>query len=97
MKHEMSIMESLKKDHNLVTTSPAALKHFSASTEDGERVFRQVFNFFSTLGLRFYVVSMWNGACMHNAHSQAVTYAKGGGGGFGGQPPPPPPCRLEMQ
>ena len=62
MKHEISIMQSPKEDLNLVINSPAALKHLSASTEDGGRVFRQIFSVLSALGPRLYVVSMWNGA-----------------------------------
>ena len=72
MKHEISIIESPKEDLNLVINSLAALTHLSASTENGERVFRQIFNFFSTLGRRFYVVSMWNSEWMRNAHSQVL-------------------------
>ena len=49
MKHKISIMESLKEDLNLVINSPAALKHLSASTGDGEKVFSQIFSFLSTL------------------------------------------------
>ena len=71
MKHKISIMESLKEDLNLVINSPAELKHFSASTEDGgKRVLRQIFSFFSTLGQRSYVVSTWNGTWMRNAYSR---------------------------
>ena len=62
MKHKISIMESLKEDLNVVINSPAALKHLSALTEDGGRVFRQIFSFLSTMGHRFYVVCMCNGA-----------------------------------
>ena len=69
MKHKISIVESPKEDINLVINSPAALKHLSASTEDGGRVLRQIFSFLSTLGHRFYVASMWNGAWMRYAHS----------------------------
>ena len=69
MKHKMSIMESLKEDLNLVITDLAALRNHYASTEDGGKVFRQIFIFLSALGHRFYVVSMWNGAWMRNAHS----------------------------
>ena len=61
MKHKISIMESLKEDLNFVINSPAALKHLSASTEDGGRVFRQIFSFLCTLGHRFCVVSIRNG------------------------------------
>ena len=55
-------MELLKKDLNLVINCPAPLKHLSASTENGGRLFRQIFIFLSALGHRFYEVSMWNGA-----------------------------------
>ena len=46
MKYKILIMKSLEENLNLVINSPAALKHLSASTEDGERVFRQIFQFF---------------------------------------------------
>ena len=45
MKQKISIMESFKEDINLVINSPAALKHLSASTEDGGRVFTVQTNF----------------------------------------------------
>ena len=67
--HKISIMESLKEDLNVVINGTAALKHLSAATNDGGRMFRQIFSFLSTLGHRAYVVSMWNGVWMRNAHS----------------------------
>ena len=69
MKHKISIMESQKEDLNLVIHSPAALKHFSTSTEDGGRVLRQIFSFLSTLGHRSDVLNTWNGTWMRNAYS----------------------------
>ena len=68
MKHKISITESHKEDHNLVINRPSALRHHYASAEDGGRVFRQIFSFLSTMGHRFYEVSMWNGAWMRNAY-----------------------------
>ena len=65
-------MESLKEDLNLVINSPAVLKHFSASTEDGGRVLRQIFSFLSTLRQRSDVVSTWNGTWMRNAYSPSA-------------------------
>ena len=61
------------EDLNLAINSPAALKHLSASTKDGERVFTQIFSFFSTLDSDF----MWSAyetvhGCAMHTHTSAV-------------------------
>ena len=38
------------EDLNFVKKSPAAVKHLSASTEDGGNVYRQLFNFLRAFG-----------------------------------------------
>ena len=47
---DQTIIPSLKDDLNFETNSPAALKHFSASTEKGGSEFRQDFMIAKTTG-----------------------------------------------
>ena len=66
-------MESLKENLNLVINSPAALRHLSASTEDGGRVFRQIFIFLALWDPDFMwsACGMVHGRAMHS-HTSAV-------------------------
>ena len=66
-------MKSLKEDLNLVINSPAALKHLSPSTENGGKVFRQIFSVLSALEYDFMwsACEMVHGCAMHT-HTSAV-------------------------
>ena len=53
MKHILSIISSLRDDLSLVINNPAALKHLSASTEDGGNDDKDTFRHFRDLGISF--------------------------------------------
>ena len=59
-------MELFREDLNLLIDSSAALKYLSA--------FRQIFSFLSSLGHKFYMVRMWNGAWMRNASAVVMLF-----------------------
>ena len=48
-KHNVSIILSLNDVLNLEIKSPAALKHFSASTDDGGKDFKAQCNFWTVI------------------------------------------------